>query len=224
VEEDITIQFPEHTRAIGCYKVDFKTENVLVVTKSLCYRYINVGCRLPTMNRKQLIQDELHKCNTQLKNLLEAEAQPLTVQPFNFLTHVTLNVKFDVVTRYALVEVKMLRFGIVFLTSYTYARLGTQIICPIYPPIIARVTVITHTDYTKEGTQGSFVDYIQKDPIPDTIMQDIEKVKGEITARNERQQCVIYAFPYFINLDFQFSSETFPFEATVPALPPPPPR
>jgi len=170
---------------------------------------------LSTMSqyRKNFIENELYRCETQLKTLLESNndgpisTPTMTITPTEVLQKVTLAVEFEFQTKTPTVYVEISCDGSVFIQNYSYGNRSYT----LTNPLKQHVSCIYHVDYNRADGREVFRKYVyfNTDPlIPNDVMHGINAT-GKKTARNDGN-CVISEFPYFINLDFQVWGSMFP--------------
>jgi len=165
-------------------------------------------------NRQKFIENELHRCETQLRTLLKPEENALTANPSfscpsELLEKVKLAVKFDLQFKQFTANVEISNNGSVIIQTVSsfYGQLQT-----LTSPLNQRITYIEHFDskITDGRNQPKKVVYdaSSKQLIPDAIMRGINATTERI-ARNETR-LTIYAFPYTIHLDFKAWDSMFP--------------
>jgi hypothetical protein len=170
---------------------------------------------LSTMSqyRKRFIENELYRCETQLKTLLGSNNNGVVSNPnmtttnTELLKNVTLEVKFQLPHKSCIVNVEISHNGSVFIRNYSNNNHSHQ----LTNPLMQRVLYIEHVDYNRTDGREQCVKIVYFDPetlIPNDVMHGIKAAENK-TAIN-RGNCVISEFPYFIYLDFAVSDEMFP--------------
>ena len=153
-------------------------------------------------SERKVLQDELHKCEIELKPLLEADISSPVVQK------VILTVRFEVYFQTVLADVEISSDGSVLIRSYCPDPYSTKT-TTLKTPLKTHVTFIYHTDYRKLFPRKSVYSYGDHSIISNTVMNGISGMENW-TARNEYSKCNMFSFPYHIVLYLEISTNMFP--------------